>query len=74
MRPCHVFGSSQINPYRANRAYTPKDAAKEALFGLHDHLGVSRRVVIQSSCHGTDNAAILDTLRARPDISCEGVS
>ncbi len=29
---------------------------------LHKHLGFSRAVLVQASCHGTDNAALLDAL------------
>lgn len=63
---CHVFGPAQDFPYGDNRAYTPADAPKQALFALHDHLGISRRVVVQASCYGTNNAAMLDVLRAKP--------
>lgn len=57
---CHVFGPGEKFPYAANRRYTPQDAPKEMLRALHDHLGVDRAVIVQASCHGTDNAAMLD--------------
>ena len=63
---CHVFGPAAVFPFSQRRAYTPKDMPKEALFALHKHLGVERCVIVQASCHGTDNAALLDALRARP--------
>jgi 2-pyrone-4,6-dicarboxylate lactonase len=64
---CHVFGPADKFPYAANRRYTPEDAPKEALAALHDHLGVDRAVIVQASCHGKDNAAMLDALAWRPD-------
>lgn len=59
---CHVFGPGDRFPYAPNRKYTPADAPKEMLRALHDHLGVSRAVIVQASCHGTDNAAMMDCL------------
>ncbi|GAC1415789.1 MAG: amidohydrolase family protein [Candidatus Velthaea sp.] len=61
---CHVFGPGDVFPYSANRKYTPGDAPKEALFKLRDYLGFDRNVIVQASCHGTDNAAMVDALRA----------
>src|SRR5918998_1755464 len=49
------------------RRYTPADAPKEMLKNLHDHLGVERAVIVQASCHGSDNRAMLDALAWRPD-------
>src|SRR5690606_1320515 len=63
---CHVFGPGDRFPYAPNRRYTPKDAPKEALRALHDHLAVSRAVIVQASCHGTDNAAMLDCIAFDP--------
>jgi predicted TIM-barrel fold metal-dependent hydrolase len=33
---------------------------------LHAHLGIERAVVVQASCHGTDNAAMLDCIASDP--------
>jgi len=63
---CHVFGPAAKFPYAPNRRYTPDDAPKEMLRALHDHLGVSRAVIVQASCHGTDNAAMLDCIASDP--------
>ncbi|MDI1347435.1 MAG: amidohydrolase family protein [Pseudolabrys sp.] len=63
---CHVFGPGDKFPYAPNRRYTPEDAPKEMLRALHDHLGVSRAVIVQASCHGTDNAAMLDCIASDP--------
>jgi 2-pyrone-4,6-dicarboxylate lactonase len=59
---CHVFGPGDVFPYAPQRKYTPGDAPKEALFELRDFLGFARNVIVQASCHGSDNRAMLDTL------------
>jgi 2-pyrone-4,6-dicarboxylate lactonase len=63
---CHVFGPASRFPYAPNRRYTPEDAPKEALAELHRHLGIARTVIVQASCHGTDNAAMLDAIASNP--------
>lgn len=59
---CHVFGPADRFPYAADRTYTPADAPKEKLAQLHRHLGLARAVLVQASCHGTDNSAMLDAI------------
>lgn len=59
---CHVFGPAAQFPFAPERKYTPCDAGKEALFALRDHLGFSRNVVVQATCHGKDNRALVDAL------------
>jgi len=59
---CHVFGPGNRFPYAPERSYTPPDAPKEKLAALHRHLGLSRAVLVQASCHGTDNRAVLDAI------------
>jgi predicted TIM-barrel fold metal-dependent hydrolase len=61
---CHVFGPAAKFPYAENRSYTPPDAPKEALMTLHRHLGLARAVIVQASCHGSDNRAMLDAIAA----------
>ncbi len=63
---CHVFGPADRFPYAPDRRYTPEDAPKEALRALHDHLGIGRAVIVQATCHGTDNAAMLDAIASDP--------
>jgi 2-pyrone-4,6-dicarboxylate lactonase len=63
---CHVFGPAAKFPYAPNRRYTPQDAPKEALAALHAHLGVERAVIVQASCHGGDNRAMLDAIASDP--------
>ena len=57
---CHVFGPGAEFPYAPERKYTPCDASKAQLFALRDHLGFSRNVVVQATCHGADNRAMVD--------------
>ena len=61
---CHVFGPGDVFPYAPQRKYTPCDAPKERLWALRDFLGFERNVVVQATCHGTDNRALVDALRA----------
>jgi 2-pyrone-4,6-dicarboxylate lactonase len=61
---CHVFGPGDQFPYAPERTYTPCDAGKDALFALRDHLGVTRNVIVQATCHGADNRALVDALLA----------
>lgn len=66
---CHVFGPAEQFPYSPQRKYTPCDASKHQLFALRDHLGFARNVIVQASCHGTDNAALLDALQSAGDLA-----
>ncbi len=59
---CHVFGPREIFPYHPTRKYTPCDAPKETLFARRDFLGFERNVIVQASCHGPDNRALVDAL------------
>ena len=77
---CHVFGPGGQFPFAPERKYTPCDAGKDQLFALRDLLGFEKNVIVQATCHGSDNSAMLDALRCannrargvatiRPDIS-----
>lgn len=59
---CHVFGPGDKFPYAPERKYTPCDAGKEKLWALRDFLGFSRNVIVQATCHGADNSAMVDAL------------
>ena len=59
---CHVFGPGAEFPYAPERKYTPCDASKAQLFALRDHLGFARNVIVQATCHGADNRALVDAL------------
>jgi 2-pyrone-4,6-dicarboxylate lactonase len=62
----HVFGPQALFPFNPDRQVTPKDAPKEALFALHESLGIERCVIVQSAVHGQDNRVLEDAMRARP--------
>jgi len=81
---CHVFGPGDIFRFAPERKYTPCDAGKEKLFELRDFLGFYRNVIVQATCHGADNSAMIDALRfsddrargvatVRPDVSEESL-
>ena len=59
---CHVFGPGERFPYAPERKYTPCDAPKEKLWALRDYLGFERNVLVQATCHGSDNRALVDAL------------
>jgi 2-pyrone-4,6-dicarboxylate lactonase len=64
---CHVFGPGDVFPFAPERRYTPTDAPKEQLFALRDFLGFERNVIVQATCHGSDNSALVDALVASND-------
>ena len=66
---CHVFGPSPEFPFAPERKYTPCNAGKDDLFALRDHLGFSRNVIVQATCHGKDNSAMLDACRMGGDLA-----
>jgi len=70
---CHVFGPGAVFPYAPERKYTPCDAPAAKLFELRDFLGFERNVIVQATCHGTDNRALLDAI-ARSDGRARGVA
>src|SRR6476619_7561795 len=59
---CHVFGPEAVFPFAPKRKYTPCDAPKEKLFALRDFLGLDKNVIVQATCHDTDNRALVDAL------------
>ena len=59
---CHVFGPGDIFPFAPERKYTPCDAGKDKLWELRDYLGFERNVIVQATCHGADNRAMVDAL------------
>jgi 2-pyrone-4,6-dicarboxylate lactonase len=59
---CHVFGPMAQFPFSPKAKYLPQDAGPDALFALRDRLGFTRNVIVQASCHGTDNSATLHAI------------
>lgn len=70
---CHVFGPMARFPFSPKAKYLPQDAGPEMLFALRDQLGFSRNVIVQASCHGTDNRATLNAI-ARSNGKARGVA
>jgi 2-pyrone-4,6-dicarboxylate lactonase len=62
----HVMGPAARYDYSSARVYTPPDCLPAQYRHLLDTLGVERAVLIQPSVYGTDNAAMLDAMRADP--------
>ena len=60
---CHVFGPEAQFPFAPERKYTPCDASRDQLFALRDYLGFERNVIVQATCHGNDNRALVDALK-----------
>ena len=69
----HVFGPEAEFPFSPKAKYHPEDATPEMLFALRDHLGFSRNIIVQASCHGTDNAATLSGI-AKSNGKARGVA
>jgi 2-pyrone-4,6-dicarboxylate lactonase len=64
---CHVFGPGDVFPYAPERKYTPVDAGQDELFALRDFLGFERNVIVQATCHGADNSAMVAALLTAGD-------
>ena len=64
---CHVFGPGNVFPFAPERKYTPCDASKDQLWALRDFLGFERNVIVQATCHGADNRALVDALKHSND-------
>jgi 2-pyrone-4,6-dicarboxylate lactonase len=59
---CHIFGPGDVYPYAADRSYTPPDAPLSRFKALQKTLGLSRAVLVNASCHGSDNTVIVDAI------------
>ena len=70
---CHVFGPMAEFPFSAKAKYLPGDAGPDMLFALRDHLGFSRNIIVQASCHGTNNDATLNAI-AKSNGKARGVA
>ncbi|MEO0419408.1 MAG: amidohydrolase family protein [Pseudomonadota bacterium] len=70
---CHVFGPMAQFPFSPKTKYLPADAGPDQLFALRKHLGFSKSVIVQASCHGTNNSATLHAI-SRSDGTARGVA
>jgi 2-pyrone-4,6-dicarboxylate lactonase len=68
-----VFGPGHQFPFSPHRSYTPPDSGVDDFFALQATLGLSRAVLVQASCHGTDNRAMVNALE-RSDGRFAGVA
>ena len=59
---CHIYGPFDRFPLPSDRSFTPHEAPETALRRLHDRLGLSRAVIVQSQGHGFDHGPLLDAL------------
>ena len=53
--------NSRSRPSASTRPATP---ASSSCFELRDHLGFARNVIVQATCHGADNRAMVDACKA----------
>ena len=59
---CHIFGPGDRYPYAPDRSYTPPDAPLSRFKELQKTLGLERAVLVNASCHGSDNTVIVDAI------------
>ena len=59
---CHIFGPAAQYPFAPDRSYTPPDAGLDKFKTLQKSLGLERAVLVNASCHGTDNTVIVDAI------------
>lgn len=58
----HIFGPYDRFPLSETRPYTPPPALIAHYLDMANTLGLTRRVVVQASVYGTDNAVTLDAV------------
>ena len=63
---CHVFGPRELFPYSEKATYWPPDTPESLLREMHDKIGITRAVLVQASCHGIDNSAMIDAIQNNP--------
>ncbi|WP_029003295.1 amidohydrolase family protein [Azorhizobium doebereinerae] len=64
---CHIYGPFDRFPLPDDRSFTPSEAPERALRALHDRMGFSRAVIVQSQGHAFDHRPLLDALAREPD-------
>ena len=62
MPHCHVFGPAPSSRSRPSASTRPAMHRRQQLYALRDHLGFARNVVVQATCHGADNRAMVGCL------------
>lgn len=59
---CHIFGPGDRYLYAPSPAYTPLDAPLKMFAALQHTLGIGRAVIVNASCHGSDNCPVTDAI------------
>jgi predicted TIM-barrel fold metal-dependent hydrolase len=63
----HVISASDVHAMAPTRSYTPPPAPGAKYLAMLDATGCARGVLVQISVYGTDNAYLLEVLKANPD-------
>src|SRR5687768_1466357 len=63
----HVFGPPERYKGSADRSYDPRERRLDEYEAFARAAGFERVVLVQPSAYGTDNNALLDALRLRPE-------
>lgn len=69
----HVFLPERF-AFDPARKYTPPAATIESLWDLHEQLHISRTVLVQPSCYGQDNAALLYAIAQLGQAAARGIA
>lgn len=71
----HVFGDPAVYPPRnAHNMYAPPPAGPQQMHRMRKTLGIERVVLVQGALYTTDNALMLETLKACPPGTARGVA
>jgi 2-pyrone-4,6-dicarboxylate lactonase len=60
----HVLGPKDLYPVREGAAYEMPSATWRAAKRMHDALGISRGIIVQTTTYGADHSVVLDALKA----------
>lgn len=80
----HIFGPHDVFPFHPERKFTPEDVPLETLREMHETMGFSRSVLVQTAAHGPDHSVLIDAVARgegaykasallKPDVSVEEV-
>ncbi|WP_322048256.1 amidohydrolase family protein [Paraburkholderia sp. J67] len=58
----HIYGPWHDFPLPADAVYRPAAAPMSSLLDVHRKLGISRGVLVQAACYGSDHSALLDAI------------
>ncbi|WP_010138498.1 amidohydrolase family protein [Oceanicola sp. S124] len=60
----HVLGDPETYPTRPGAAYQMPSATWDRARHVHEQLGISRGIIVQTTTYGADHAVVLDGLKA----------